>query len=290
MSIDTLGTRHGLSFDIECYRQIQWQEFGGRTVAPTAEVERNTAWILDELDSSGVQATFFVLGNVALAFPDLVRRMVAEGHEVGVHGFDHRRVTTLDPDGFRSEIERAVEAITDAGAPQPTWHRAPVFSVVNETLWALDVLRDLGFRYDSSIFPVADRRYGISGVPRTPYRLANGMWEVPLTVVDWRGVPLRAAGGGYTRLLPMRYTEWALDRCEAEGRGAALYFHPHEFEPTRPRTPWRLAISRPSVAFRSVRFNAQQGIGRGRRLRERLRKLLRTRELVPLSALIPADA
>lgn len=276
---------HGLSFDVECYYQIVAKDYLGRRIEPTPEVERNTVWLLDLLAKRQVKATFFTLGNVARRFPRLVRRIVEAGHEVGVHGDEHHYLTRMTPAEFRDDLTRAVRSLEDAGGVKIKGHRAPAFSVVRRTLWATDILQSLGIDYDSSIFPLAHRRYGIAGSPRRIHRLPNGLIEVPLTVVDWRGRVLPAGGGGYARLFPYRFTHWAIDQCQREGRPAVTYFHPHEFEPTAPRIPD--VGERPSLAarLRLTRFNLLQGRGRGAPMREKLEQLLVDYRFAPLAVL-----
>ncbi|MEZ5775852.1 MAG: polysaccharide deacetylase family protein, partial [Hyphomicrobiaceae bacterium] len=125
--------RHGLSFDIECYYQIVAKDYLRERLAPTSEVVRNTSFILDCLGEAGVKATFFTLGNVARAFPQLIRRIVEEGHELAVHGDEHLYLTDLDPAAFREELARAIGALEDAGGVRITGHRAPAFSLVERT-------------------------------------------------------------------------------------------------------------------------------------------------------------
>lgn len=280
------GIRHGLSFDVECYYQIVWKDFLGVRITPTREVERNTDYLLELLADVGARATFFVLGNVALQFPALVCRIAAQGHELGVHGHEHRYIYQLSPEEFRRDLAVAVDAIQQAASVKVQGHRAAAFSVSRDTLWALDVLRDAGLRYDSSIFPVVARRYGIPDSPVTPYRLENGLYEFPLTVVEARGRRLPALGGGYFRVFPYAYTRWALGRLASANRAAVTYFHPHEFELSRPSVGlagWR---SNPAGALRLARFNATQAVGRGRSMRAKLRQLLQEYDFAPLADLL----
>lgn len=280
---------HGLSIDVECYYQIVWKDYLGRRRAPTAEVERNTNWLLDCFADAGVRGTFYMLGNVARAYPALVRRVHNEGHEIGVHGDEHLYIHDLRPDTFQRELRVAIDAIEQASGQAVQGHRATAFSIVRETLWALDVLADLGLRYDSSIFPMQGRRYGIADAPRSVYRLDNGLWEVPMTVVDGPGGRrLPAVGGGYFRTFPYQYTRWALRKLESEGRPAVSYFHPHEFELSPPRIGMGTALSNPRAAVRLAKFNAAQSIGRGKRMRRRLTQMLRDHRFGPIRDLVPS--
>lgn len=223
------GIRHGLSFDIEDYYQIIHKDFLGRTLEPTPEVEECTLYLLDMLAEKKARATFFFLGNVARAYPGLVKRAVSDGHEIGVHGDVHHFIHHLNQEEFREEMRRAIGAIEDAGGHPVVGHRAPAFSIMASNLWALDVLAEAGLIYDSSIFPFQGRRYGIPDWSLTPNRLDNGLWEVPLSVVDVAGKRRPAMGGGYFRHFPYAYTRFAARKLAAAGRDGVTYFHPHEF-------------------------------------------------------------
>lgn len=277
--------RHGLSFDIECYYQIVAKDFLGRRLAPTEEALRNTEWILETLAPSGTKATFFTLGNIACTFPALVRRIAAEGHELALHGDEHHYLTRMTPGEFRAEIERGRRAIEDAGGVKVVGHRAPAFSIVRETLWGLDVLADLGFAFDSSIFPIKGRRYGIDDAPRRAWRLANGLVEVPMTAVDVGGRALPVAGGGYVRHFPYVVTEWALARCEGEGRPAITYFHPHEFQRGYPKIAFMDVPLPAGVWLRLLKNALSQGHGRGLAMRRKFKRLLARFAFEPLGAI-----
>jgi len=279
--------RHGLSFDIECYYQIVWKDFLARQREPTVEVERNTNYLLDVLSEHATHATFFVLGNVARKYPNLVRRMASEGHELGVHGDEHQYIFDLTPEQFRDQTRGAIDVIEQVASAPVVGHRAAAFSVVRETLWATDVIRDLGLRYDSSIFPIEGKRYGIADTGLGIHQLDNGLYEIPLTVIDYAGRRLPAVGGGYFRMFPYRYTGWAMKQLESEGRPAITYFHPHEFEMRRPRVGVDVWTSTPKRALRLARFNVLQQVGRGRRMRGKLQQLLRAHRFVPLGGLLP---
>ncbi|MEZ5926759.1 MAG: DUF3473 domain-containing protein [Hyphomicrobiaceae bacterium] len=276
---------HGLSFDIECYYQIVAKDFLGRQLAPTEEAERNTEWILETLAETGVKGTFFTLGNIARRFPDLVRRIAAEGHELALHGDEHHYVTRMTPGEFKAEIARGMAAIEDAAGTGVKGHRAPAFSIVNASLWALDVLHDLGFAYDSSIFPIAGRRYGIADAPRRAWRLESGLVEVPLTAVDVRGRAVPAAGGGYVRHFPYAVTRRAIRRCDDEGRPAVTYFHPHEFQEGYPRIGFVEAPLSAGVRLRLLKNALSQGHGRGTAMRRKLRQLLAEFRFEPIGAI-----
>lgn len=276
---------HGLSFDVECYYQIVCQDYLGAQCDPTDEVSRNTNYLLDLLAKKQIRATFFTLGNVARADPALIRRLVAEGHELAVHGDSHKYITTMSRSEFYKELERGVKSLEDVAGVKIAGHRAPAFSVVRDTLWALDIMREFGLTYDSSIYPIAGRRYGIAGTPPGAWRCKNGLVEIPLTVTKLAGKWLPAAGGGYFRMFPYGYTRWALKRCEAMGRPGVTYFHPHEFELTRPQMPALEMGGDIAARKRLQRFNRLQSVGRGRPMRRKLTRLLDEFHFVPLKEL-----
>ena len=211
---------------------------------PRSIVRSATAAILDRLRRHRVRATFFVLGDVARRHPDLVRRIADEGHELGAHGDTHRPLWTLTPESFRAELRAARAAVRDALGTDPMiGFRAPTFSLDRGTAWALDVLADEGFRYDSSVFPVRVRLYGVAGAPLDIYRVGrdpavpdpNGrLVEFPVAVLELAGRRLPVAGGFYLRALPAPLLLWALDRI-VRRRPAALYLHPWECAPDVPR-------------------------------------------------------
>lgn len=281
--------RHALSFDVECFYQYNLRDFLGRTVAPTREVERNVHYLLDRLAEHRTLATFFVLGNVALAYPELVRRMQSDGHEIGVHGHDHVYLHQLDARGFRDELLRARDALDRAGARDVIGHRAPRFSLSEATPYAFDVLAELGFVYDSSSVPARGAHgYGDPSAERAIHRHRSGLFEVPITAVTLGGRRVPAAGGGYVRYFPYALTRWAIAERERESIPAITYFHPYEFE-LSPAVP-ELRLDRPIASLRYLRFCAMQSIGRGRPMRRKLEELLTTTELVPIRALLPLGA
>jgi polysaccharide deacetylase family protein (PEP-CTERM system associated) len=203
-----------------------------------ARVERNSEAVLALFDRAGVKATFFTLGWVAERYPALIRRIVAEGHEIASHGWDHRRVFTMDAAAFRADLERAQKAIGDACGIAPRGYRAPSFSIDARTPWAHEVLADLGFAYSSSVAPIAHDHYGWREAPRFAFRPVegSGLIELPVTTVEVGGRRLAAGGGGFFRLLPYRFSNWAIGRVNRrDRRPAVFYFHPWEIDPGQPR-------------------------------------------------------
>jgi len=279
--------RNALTIDVEEYFQAHayekvidsatWDRLPARVVD-------NTQRILRLLAEHGTRATFFILGWVADRHPDLVRRIADAGHEIGSHGYAHRLVYRQTPAEFGDDIGRALEALRRAGSPDGVLgYRAPGFSLNDESLWALDVLRAHGLRYDSSLQPVAGgkgslrgKRCGVAGASRFADRLA-GLWEFPVSTVRWAGRNWPVAGGGYFRLMPLWLTRAAIRRINAEGRPAVVYLHPWEFDPEEPRVPGVSAVAQ----FRH-RVNLDKTEGR-------LRRLLRRGSFGPLREVFAAE-
>jgi polysaccharide deacetylase family protein (PEP-CTERM system associated) len=208
-------------------------------------VEANTHRLLDLLDQHRVRATFFVLGWVAERCPQLIREIACRGHEIGCHGFAHRLVYRLGPDGFRADVSRARRLLQDLAGQPVAGFRAASYSIVTETMWALDVLIDLGFTYDSSVFPIRHDLYGIPEFSRVPVRLrrpGGEIVEIPASTVRLFGRNWPIAGGGYLRILPYALTRCALRRLNRrEGMPGMVYVHPWEIDPAQPRLPAPLA-------------------------------------------------
>ncbi len=213
--------------------------------AMPARVEANTRRVLDLLDETGVRATFFVLGWVASRWPGLVAEIHRRGHEVGCHGFAHRRAPELGPVAFRADVQRARALLEDITGRGVDGFRAASFSIVRDSMWALDVLVELGFAYDASIFPVRHDLYGMPEFGRAPVwlrRPAGAILEIPASTVCLFGRNWPVAGGGYFRLFPYVLTRAALRRLDRrDGLAGMVYLHPWEFDPDQPRLAagWR---------------------------------------------------
>lgn len=278
---------HGLSFDIECHRQITWERFVRIDLPPDNDVERTTHELLELLAERCVQATFFVVGNVARRFPALIRRIATEGHELGTHGDQHRDVRDLDERCFRHELIRGRGAIEDVVGEKVIGHRAPMFSLTSHSRFAFDALIDLGFLYDSSIFPFSGNRYGDPDAPLGIHRLDVGLYEIPLTVIESGGRRWPALGGGYVRLMPFIYSDWAMRRRERLGMPAVAYFHPCEFSHARLNPSPKEFLGHPRGALRLVWYNMTRLPGRGQPMKDKLVRLLQAYHFVPLRALLP---
>lgn len=237
-----------LSFDVEEHDRIE--AAAGLEVGPALKAHYRerlgppTYWVLEELARRQVRATFFIVGRVASSHPDLVRAIHRDGHEVASHGHEHRRLHALTPESFRDDLRRSRDALEQLTGSPVLGFRAPTFSVVRRTAWALDVLAEEGLLYDSSIYPVRHDRYGVPSAPRAPF-LAKGASGTILELppLAWR-LPignLPAGGGGYFRLFPPGVLEAALRQAGREFRPpvAMLYFHPWEFDPEARRLPLR---------------------------------------------------
>jgi polysaccharide deacetylase family protein (PEP-CTERM system associated) len=239
-------SRAAFSADIEDYFQAEalrsfcprsaWESFEDRTVP-------NTERLLEILGARGIQGTFFVLGWTAKRHPDLVRRIAAAGHEIGSHGFDHELIYHQNAEEFREDIRRGRHLLQDLSGQEVTGYRAPSYTVMTRTFWALSIIAEEGFRYDSSIFPIARRRYGMPRAPRWPHRIAlddgRSIVEFPLPTVRFGTLNAPATGGAYLRLLPLRFQQWSVGRMLKAERPFVLSIHPWELDPGQPRFPVR---------------------------------------------------
>jgi polysaccharide deacetylase family protein (PEP-CTERM system associated) len=219
----------------------RWNGFEER-IAPA------THRLLDLMEAQGARATFFVLGWVAERHPGLVRTIAARGHEVATHGWTHTFAYRLSPGEYRDELERSVRVLEELIGRRVLGHRAPYFSVTRQSLWVLDLLLDLGIRYDSSVHPIRNYRYGIEDAPRWPHEVSRGghtLLEFPMSTVRVLGQNLPVSGGAYFRIYPYAWTQAAFRRINAGGRPAVFYLHPWELDPGHPRIPLPRRIAWP---------------------------------------------
>jgi polysaccharide deacetylase family protein (PEP-CTERM system associated) len=241
MTMVSGGHVHCLSFDVEEHFQVSAFESPVRRrhwVQIESRVERNTNKILDLLADSQVHATFFVLGWVAERHPGLVRRIMEEGHEVASHGYAHELVTVQTPRTFREDVRRAKRVLEDILSLTVHGYRAPSFSITRETMWALPILVEEGYTYDSSVFPALRWRYRILGKNRSYHKIttyAGTLWEIPLSTVRVFGFQVPVAGGGYFRLFPYALLRQLLKKIERTGYPLVMYLHPWELDPDQPR-------------------------------------------------------
>lgn len=235
------GGVHALSFDVEEHFQVaafwsderrrKWDSYESR-------VERNVDKILTLLSLQGIRATFFVLGWVARKQPHLVKAIARQGHEIASHGFGHELITSQEPGQFREDVRKSKDILEDISGTPVHGYRAPSFTITAQTQWALPILVEEGYFYDSSIFPVLHDRYGMPGANPRCHRIetASGpLWEVPPSTIKLGALRLPIAGGGYFRLYPYLILRSLLKRAAAEGHPLIMYLHPWELDPGQPR-------------------------------------------------------
>jgi polysaccharide deacetylase family protein (PEP-CTERM system associated) len=234
---------NALTIDVEDYFHVQ--AFAG-VVRPEEwcrfplRVESNTYRLLEILNPHGIHATFFMLGWVAERCPNLARDILKAGHEVGCHGYDHQMISARDETSFRRDVIRAKSLLEDQLGTTVRAYRAPSYSITQQTLWALEVLGEAGFEFDSSIFPVHHDHYGMPNAPRFPHykclRDGRRILEFPPSTLSFYGFNIPVAGGGYFRLFPYQFTAWAIRRInEMDAQPALVYLHPWEIDPDQPR-------------------------------------------------------
>ncbi len=233
--------RHVLSFDVEEHFQVaafwsaarrrEWNQLASR-------VERNTRKVTELLSEHSTKATFFVLGWVAERYPEMVRNLVQQGHEIASHGYGHELVHTQTPAQFREDVRHSKRILEDLTGRQVMGYRAPSFSITPRTQWAISILIEEGYRYDSSIYNRFRGAQGSTVDVAGPYQLeteAGTIWEVSPSTMNACGLQLPVAGGGYFRLLPYAASKMFLKRLEKQGAQLVMYFHPWELDPDQPR-------------------------------------------------------
>jgi polysaccharide deacetylase family protein (PEP-CTERM system associated) len=235
------GVVNALTIDVEDYFQVwalsphiarsRWDEMPCR-------VERNLDRLLALLEDKASHATFFTLGWVAERYPQLIRRVVAAGHELASHGYGHLRASEQTPQDFAQDIRSAKKILEDIGGVPVYGYRAPSFSIGASNPWAFDVIAESGYRYSSSVYPIQHDHYGMPNAPRFPYQARADLIEIPVTTTRVFGRNLPAGGGGYFRLAPYPLSRWAIRRVNRIDRQPAIfYFHPWEIDPEQPRVP-----------------------------------------------------
>ena len=232
-----------LSIDVEDYYHVaafekhvrfeDWDKFESR-------VERNTRHLLELLSQGNIEATFFFLGWVAERNKSLVREVKSQGHEIGCHSFSHKMIFTQQREEFKKDIERSKSILEDLIGEKVIGYRAPTYSITKDSLWALDVLIEMGFQYDSSIFPIFHDRYGIPDFPRSPHFINREgfgrILEFPLSTIKILNQNIPIAGGGYFRIFPYKLIRFGIRKINlVENESAIIYLHPWEFDPDQPR-------------------------------------------------------
>ena len=230
---------NALTVDVEDYFQVSalaphfdrgdWHRIPSR-------VERNIDLVLALLAESGAKATFFTLGWIAERYPQLVTRIVAEGHELASHGYGHHRATDQHRSEFSEDIRKAKTLLEDRAGVEVKGYRAPSFSVGKKNPWVFDCIAEAGYRYSSSVYPIRHDHYGMPDAPRFPHQSRDGLLEIPVTTARVLRANLPAGGGGYFRLMPYALSRSLIRRVnEIDGRPAVFYFHPWELDPGQPR-------------------------------------------------------
>jgi polysaccharide deacetylase family protein (PEP-CTERM system associated) len=234
--------KNAITIDLEDYYQVsafnnadtlnRWDLF-------PSHIEENTAKLLSIFDEFSVKGTFFTLGWVAKRFPKLIREVGDRGHEIACHSHIHRSIFSMTSDEFREDTLQAKQVLEDLVGKRVYGYRAPSFSIRANSLWAFEILAELGFLYDSSVFPVKHANYGWPHAPRSPFRIATpcgAITEFPMPTLEWRGQRAPIGGGAYLRLLPYWYTRWGIRYLnESEGLSACLYMHPWEVDCEQPK-------------------------------------------------------
>ena len=243
---------HAMTIDVEDYFHVaafkdnikvsDWDSMPCR-------VEKNTARLLQLFNDANIKATFFVLGWVAERYPQIVRDIKAQGHEIASHGYSHQLIYTQSQDVFREETAKSKAILQEQAQCEVVGYRAASYSITRKSLWALDILAELGFTWDSSIFPTHHDNYGIPGSPERPYRITthNGteLTEFPLTTAKVLGQSIPAAGGGYFRQYPYALSRWLFQRAsDNQTKPQIFYLHPWEIDPEQPRVEGASRFSR----------------------------------------------
>lgn len=259
-----------ISIDVEDWYHSSLDIFRDTNVAhgskPDASVVDNTLKTLDLLSETGNKATFFVLGTVAQHYPDVVREILNKGHEVATHGYSHQLIYNMIPETFEEDVKISLDYLAKAGCTKILGYRAPYWSITKKSLWALDVLKNLGLKYDSSIFPIKRGLYGIPSAKTYPNKIIDGFWEFPPATIKVLGINLPIAGGGYLRMVPYWLIALAI-RKYAEQQAKTFYFHPYELDPTD------IEIKHKVKSFISAAYRLQQIVGR-RSNPDKIRRLL----------------
>ncbi len=242
---------NALSFDVEDYYQVEafkefirfeeWLKYPPRVVA-------NTRKITGILDERNVKATFFILGWIAERFPDMVKQLADNGHEIATHGYAHRMVYKQSREAFEEDLIKSIEILENISGKKIIGYRAPTYSIVEETFWAFDILIRHNLLYDSSIFPIVHDRYGVPDGERFPHKIKreNGgtIMEFPLSTLRFWKWNFPIAGGGYLRLFPYWFLKKSLQRINKQEKPGLIYLHPWELDPEQPKIPNIAPITR----------------------------------------------
>ena len=255
-----LPTTNIMTIDVEDWYNSSLDLFKDSDVAhgakPDASVIDNTLYTLELLSKTSNKATFFILGTVSQHYPDLIKEIINQGHEVATHGYAHQLVYNLSADEFEQDLKTSLEHLAKAGCCEVLGYRAPYWSITRKSLWALDVLQKLGFQYDSSIFPIKRGLYGIADANPLAHKISEEFWEFPPATVRFLGINWPIAGGGYLRIVPYRIIASAIRK--STGRQLRVfYFHPYELDPTD------VHLKHNVKSAGTIAYWIQQRIGRG---------------------------
>jgi polysaccharide deacetylase family protein (PEP-CTERM system associated) len=239
MTTSTLPIVNALTIDVEDYFQVSaFAPHISRAEWNLREcrVEHNVNRILELLDSNNTKATFFTLGWIAERYPQLVRLIVAQGHELASHGYGHERASDQSEEVFYADIHLAKVILEDLSDCEVLGYRAPSFSIGSDNLWAFDCLERAGYRYSSSVYPIKHDHYGMPDSPRFVYQVRPDLIEIPITTLRMFKRNLPSSGGGYFRLLPYALSRWMLGRVNSRDHASGIfYFHPWEIDVAQPR-------------------------------------------------------
>jgi len=277
---------NALTIDLEDYWDVYSHDWLGVEIEPTEAVLQNTQWFLETLKRFDVKATFFVLGGVAKVFPNLIKQIAEYGHEIASHGVGHTQIFKLDKKGFRSDIVESKKLLEDLVLCPVTGYRAPAFSIMPETRWALEILAEVGFEYDSSVFPISGKRYGWPGFSECICRIklpsGSDIIEVPMSTIRVLGRSVPVGGGGYMRHFPYGFTRWPLRRIQKE-RPAIVYLHPYEID-TRSKQidiePLSMEGQRKAIEHHKMQLRNRKSMG------GKIIKLLSEFEFAPIRQVI----
>lgn len=232
----SIKIKSSITIDVEDGINILMRDHFNISMPPTERVVTNVEIVLDLFDKHATKATFFILGEIAENYPELIKKIDASGHEIGVHGYRHDQLFNLTPERAVFDISKAKTVLEDILGKPVYGYRAPAFSVIPQTSWALEIIADAGFKYDSSIVPAKMKRYGWKGFEKNIVRLDlpgnTSLIEVPLPVISLLGHHVPACGGGYLRYFPLNYTHWAFSSI-VKDRPVIVYLHPYELDTTR---------------------------------------------------------
>jgi polysaccharide deacetylase family protein (PEP-CTERM system associated) len=235
---------NALTFDVEDYYQVEafkkyikfeeWPKYPSRVV-------ENTRKITDILDERNVKATFFILGWIAERFPDMIKRLTDEGHEIATHGYAHHMVYTQTPADFEKDLALSLEILETISGSKVIGYRAPTYSIIEGAYWAFDILLKYNLLYDSSIFPITHDRYGVPNGERFPHQIRRdpgaAIMEFPLSTLRFGKWNFPIAGGGYMRLLPYWVLKKGIQHLNHQQQSAIIYLHPWELDPEQPKIP-----------------------------------------------------